>query len=243
MAQLCDDAPVSTNNNNFPDSQPSNKAFARNFQSAGPTTTYYSYVVNNTNGFLSPNPTVAPNGLTDYVFLGRKQLIVQEQTQNTNNGTPIANTTQFNVNALQYLGTFSRETNSPSLSPASPTAVNPNFLLKRVTGNFTRFDGTASVVGEPLVKTRFPLSRLAWITYKGPSASLAVIDPVYLALINAGVSATTIRAGTAANIKTCFGLVWDSRTPQPFCRAVLPSDNNGYTTRRARPTQVAILTQ
>jgi hypothetical protein len=71
-------------------------------------------------------------------------------------------------------------------------------------------------VGEPLVKTRFPLSRLAWITYKGPSASLAVTDPVYQALyqalLNTGYSAasatSTISAGTAGNIKTCFGLTF-----------------------------------
>jgi hypothetical protein len=223
-----------TGNNNFPDVQPTSQAFARNFQS-GPTaaSSYFTAIVTNTNGFLSPNPNAAPasNGLTDQVFLGRKQLIGYQQTQNTNSGTPIANTTQFDVNALQYLSTFSRENNSPSFSPStpagstidyatlantSPTAINPNFLLRRVTGTFTRFDGTTSVVGEPLVKTRFPLSRLAWITYKGPSASLATTDPVYLALsqalTNAGYSAAaaaaTIQAGTAVNIKTCFGLTF-----------------------------------
>ena len=79
---------------------------------------YYTYVVNNNNGFLSPNPTVARlNGLTDQVFVGRKQLIGYQQTQNTNNGTPIANTSQFDVNAIQNLSTFSRETNAPSFSP------------------------------------------------------------------------------------------------------------------------------
>src|SRR5436190_8792136 len=106
-----------TNNNNFPDSQPSNKAFARNLQSAGPAGDYYTYVVNNTSGFLSPNPTAALNGLTDQVFLGRSQLIAHQRIQNTNNAVPIADTSQFNVNALQYLSTFSRETNAPSFSP------------------------------------------------------------------------------------------------------------------------------
>jgi hypothetical protein len=80
-----------------------------------------------------------------------------------------------------------------------------------VTTSFTRFDGTTAVVGEPLVKTRFPLSRLAWITYKGPSAVVYNAnpnDPVILALAAAGVSTTTISAGTAANIKTCFGLTF-----------------------------------
>src|SRR5204863_9631113 len=72
------------------------------------------------------------------------------------------------------------------------------------------FDGTTANVGDPLLKTRFPLSRLAWLTYKGPSASLATTDPVYLALTTAGVTTATIQAGTAANIQTCFGLTYVS---------------------------------
>src|SRR5207248_6693011 len=124
--------------------------------------------------------------------------------------------TGFSSNALQYLSTFSRETNAPSFSPPNPTTVNPNFLLVRVTGNFTRFDGTPSVEGEPLVKTRFPLSRLAWITYKGPSANLATTDQVYQDLINAGVSSTTISAGTANNIKRCFGLTFGGNIGDPW---------------------------
>jgi len=217
-----------TSNNNFPDVQPTSQAFARNFQSSGvAATSYFTYIINNTNGFLSPNPTATPasNGLTDQVLVGRKQLIAHQQTQNTNNGTPITNTSQFDVNALQYLSTFSRETNAPSFSPSTPagstidyaglansaTAVNPNFLSRRVTTSFTRFDGTTAVVGEPLVKTRFPLSRLAWITYKGPSAVVYAAnngDPVITALTTAGVSISTIQAGTAANIKACFGLTF-----------------------------------
>src|SRR5205823_11828941 len=97
-------------------------------------------------------------------------------------------------------------------------ASNPNFLSIRVPSNpnWTRFDGTLAVEGEPLVKTRFPLSRLAWITYKGPSASLAITDSVYLALINAGVSTTTISAGTANNIKRCFGLTFGGNIGDPW---------------------------
>ena len=224
-----------TNNNDFPDSQPSNKAFARNFQSAGPSASYYTSVANNNSGFLSPNPIVAPNGLTDQQLVGRKQLIGYEQTQNSNTGIPIANTSQFDVNAIRNLSTFSRETNAPSFSPpfnavdlgapdngpgniyayrtnaTSATAVNPNFLSRRVTTRFTRFDGTTTVVGEPLVKTRFPLNRLAWITYKGPSAVVYAAnnsDPVITALTNAGVSLSTITAGTDANVKACFGLTF-----------------------------------
>ena len=212
-----------TSNNNFPDVQPTSQAFARNFQSSGvAATSYFTYIVNNTNGFLSPNPTATPalNGLTDQVFVGRNQLIAHQQTQNTNNGTPIANTSQFDVNALQYLSTFSRETNAPSFSPSTPTATNPNFLLTRVTNGFTRFDGTTAVVGEPLVKTRFPLMRLAWVTYNGPSALrtlppqtpvLTTSDPNYdmwALQWTYGIPASYLQAGTAANIKACFGLTF-----------------------------------
>src|SRR5262249_6457836 len=80
-----------------------------------------------------------------------------------------------------------------------------------VTTSFTRFDGTTAAVGEPLVKTRFPLNRLAFITYKGPSAVVYAAnnnDPVITALTAAGVSLSTIKAGTAANVKTCFGLTF-----------------------------------
>src|SRR5205823_1412213 len=166
-------------------------------------------------------------------FLTRQELIAFQKTLNTNanTGNPVTpNTSQFDPNALQYLGTFSRETNSPSFSPTTPagstidyatlassaTAVNPSFLLRRVTNSFTRFDGTTANVGDPLVNTRFPLSRLAWITYKGPSASLATSDAVYTALINAGVSTATIQAGTAANIQTCFGLTFGGTTGAPW---------------------------
>jgi hypothetical protein len=241
--------------NNFPDSAPAGQAFAKNFQSGStPAANFYSVVVNNTNGFLNvrgdpspspspwPNPSPSPypwNGRTDQMFLSRQELIAFRNTLNTNNGTPISNTSQFDSNALQYLGTFSRESNSPSFSPSTPpgstidyatlanspaptpTPVNPNFLRVRVTTAFpTRFDGTPGNVGEPLVKTRFPLSRLAWITYKGPSAvvyAANAADPAITQLTAAGVDVpiSTIQAGTAANIKACFGLVWDSRSYVP----------------------------
>jgi hypothetical protein len=199
--------------NNFPNT--GGQAFARNFQtdttSTRPAALFCSYVVGNTNGFLSANNGTW-NGRTDQTFVQRQELIGFRKT--------VGSTSSFSATVLQYLSTFSRETNAPSFSPSTPvgstidyaalattpTAVNPNFLLRRVTSSFTRFDGTTAVVGEPLVKIRFPLSRLAWITYKGPSALLVTSDSVYQALISAGVSTTTISAGTANNIKRCFGL-------------------------------------
>jgi hypothetical protein len=225
---------VTQPSNNLPDTTPASQAFAGNFQtSSSPATAYYNYVTNtgpptvyynclnnNTNGFLSTTGAVASNGRTDQPFLSRQELIA------------FRTTTQFSSNALQYLGTFSRAINSPSFSPSTPTgssidyatlassatAVNPNFMRRRVMGTFARFDGTSAVVGEPLLKTRFPLNRLAWITYKGPSAVIYAAnnsDPAITQLTAAGVTVSTIQAGTAANIKKCFGLVWDSRSYVP----------------------------
>src|SRR5205823_6370357 len=215
--------------NNFPDSAPASQAFTRNFQTdSAPATNFYNYVVNNTTGFLSTSTAtwqVNSKAIrTDQSFVQRQELIALRST--------IGSTTSFSTNALQYLTTFSRDTNSPSFSPSTPVgstidyaalastanATNPNFLLRTVPTSpaLIRFDGTTAAVGEPLVKTRFPLSRLAWLTYKGPSATLATSDAVYLALTGAGVSTTTIAAGTAANIQTCFGLTFGGTTGAPW---------------------------
>lgn len=74
--------------------------------------------------------------------------------------------------------------------------INPPFLSARVQKTFLRFspvpiNGTdynyiPALVGEPLVKYRFPLSRLSWITYNGPSGG----------------------AGNGTNIKSQFGIAY-----------------------------------
>jgi hypothetical protein len=199
--------------NNFPDSN-----FAANFQGGpNPATAYFTSIINNTSGFLTASTPTPFNNRTDQMFAQRQELVAFRQA--------VGSSTSFSANALQYLSTFSRDSNAPSFSPSTPlgstidyaalattaTAINPNFLLRRVTHAFTRFDGTSAVVGEPLVKTRFPLSRLAWITYKGPSAAVYTLnnnDPVITALLLAGVPLSTIQAGTAANVKYCFGLTF-----------------------------------
>jgi Tfp pilus assembly protein PilX len=222
---------------NYATTQPSNlfpaANFAVNFQSSStPATNFFNYVISNPSGFLNTSTTtwdVNNNGRdlrTDQSFVQRQELIGFRKT--------IGSTTSFSTNALQYLSTFSRETNSPSFSPSTPagstidyaalantsTAINPNFLLRRVTTGFTRFDGTTAVVGEPLVKTRFALRRLAWITYKGPSQS-RTLPPQSPALPTThpdydmwalqwlyGIPASYLQFGKAANLQTCFGLTY-----------------------------------
>jgi hypothetical protein len=85
------------------------------------------------------------------------------------------------------------ETEGPGLLQ---DAINPPLLEVRVTVPFTRRDGKPAEPGEPLLKSRFPLSRLAWVTHRGPSATLHTTDPLYNA------------EGTAEAIKACFGLEW-----------------------------------
>ena len=74
--------------------------------------------------------------------------------------------------------------------------INPGMLEVRVLEPFQRQDGSMAAPDEPLVKKRFPLERLAWITYRGPSAGLAKDDPLYNS------------AGTAKAVFDCFGLTW-----------------------------------
>ena len=236
----------------FPDSSPASKAFASNFQppSTASAAYFYNFVANNTTGFLNvrsdPSPTPYPwnylnvtgdsspstypwNDRTDQMFLGRQQLMAFQATPNTdaNNGTPIANTTQFGSNALQYLGTFSREAaaGAPQWIPSTVTATNPNFQTLLVTGSFTRNDGTTANVGDYLVNKRFLLERLNWLTYKGPSSTRTIpnkkpnsaADPdwdMWLLTSRFGLTSTFLQdpvlGGTAANILKYFGLAWDS---------------------------------
>jgi hypothetical protein len=113
--------------------------------------------------------TATTNGFTrvvkgDTCFLSRQELIKYAQTQNPD----------F-VSILPYLTTFSRELNGPTWGPTTPAGslkpygelqytageLNPRIPIPRVTKTFTRNNGLPAVLGEPLVKYRFPLGKLA----------------------------------------------------------------------------------
>jgi len=192
---------------------------------------YLTAIFSNTNGFMTVGATVWNNG-TDQAFTSRQALLEFQRS------------TGFTVAALQYLGAFSREVTAPSWAPdydasdrsgssaaaykyktnaKNAASANRDLLSVRVPApspspypspTFTRQNGSPAYYGEPLLKNRFPMNRLAWITYKGPSADVYAAntnDPIIIALTNAGVPLSTIQAGTKENIKACFGLVWDRR--------------------------------
>ena len=213
----------------FPNLQPSTSSEAAYYglftaNVANPTVT--------TAGLAQVPPTTW-NNATDQMFLSRQQLI------------DYFTAAKLDPGYLQYLGTFSRSLNQPSYvqehsavaldPPIRPavlsssaggndagddstnpsTNITPKFPLTRVINTFTRFDSTKAVPGEPLIKKRFPLDRLAWLTYKGPSSSRNTSasatsgpDGDIGVLRNNGITKEWLDQGTPKNIQTYFGLQW-----------------------------------
>lgn len=140
---------------------------------------YADKVLSSTNGFL----TVAQG---DQTFVSRQDLIKYVQ-QHTN---------QISLEALPYLATFTRELNAPSYTPApdrrkiGPGYVttgyddefNPSLVNTRVAVPFSRQDGTAAIIGEPLLKHRFPLSRLGLLTREAVATEDSAPIPTYFGL-------------------------------------------------------------
>ena len=182
---------------------------------------------------------------SDQRFTSRQQLIQFMTTLTAGSAGQLA--------TLQYLTHFSRDLDQPSyVSPVtdprvagapkvaansggntasgSDAVINPSFLATTVKTAFTRNDGSAAKVGDPFVKTRFNLNRLAWITYKGPlcdgvfkgvaqkaadiNADLDLATMAGYLHDNYGLNWTFLQQGTAANIYKYFGLSWfnDTRT-------------------------------
>jgi hypothetical protein len=177
---------------------------------------FLAWALSNTNGFMSvAAPSPAPNNMsnTDQQFTTRQSLIQFLVSSGLSANAP---------DALEYLGTFSRELNAPSWVPtlnasdmggtngagniyaykdnaANPTAttVNPDLLNVRVVNSFTRADGTTAAVGEPLIKARFPLTRLAGVTPTGTPTGSTILNGV-------------LSPATAATVQRDFGLVWNA---------------------------------
>jgi hypothetical protein len=118
--------------------------------------------------------------------------------------------------ALPYLTHFSRAVSAPSWSPTTPTGSSikynddrnsagsanrflPNVRVPSSGAGFIRPDGTTAQQGEPLLKTRFPLSRLAGLGRTGVNATG---NTTMLAGISSSASDATVQRD--------FGLVWSS---------------------------------
>src|SRR5690606_12483970 len=92
---------------------------------------------------------------------------------------------------------FSRSTNAPSFMPATSTAINPNMPEIRFTasGTVTHYldDGRQEfyqvAAQDPLIKRRFSLAKLSWLTTNGPLSTLGTTG--------------------ATAIRSCFGISWN----------------------------------
>ena len=193
---------------------------------------YFKAITANSKGFLTTGNTDLYNNQSDRMLASRQQLM-KLLLSGIASQDPGAKKERASLqNALQYLGTFSRDLNQPSYIPAvqrdatAPVVlaanlggnsayggdklINPSFPTVRVATSFTRNDNSTAKVGDPLVNKRFALQRLAWITYKGPSATRSQADPDIQALINNGIPWSYLQMGTAAAIQKYFGLTWDA---------------------------------
>lgn len=186
----------------------------RNQTTAANATSYTNYV----SSFLSTNASMSvyPG---DTTFLSRQDLIQAAQAGIAGLTTAsLTNLTTFTreLNAPSWSpgtnapagGIYNYSNNAPisTSSPFSLSSPNPNRFVPMVrrtaaatvTGYLANGQSYTYPVnaGDPVALHRFPLDRLNWLTYKGPSADLPTTDALY----NPG--------GTDTAIQVCFGLVW-----------------------------------
>ncbi len=190
--------------------------------------TYYSAAQGNS--FIRTGTAALYNQQSDRMFCSRQELLKFIQSIGVSTDQAALQ------NAMQYIGTFSRDINQPSYVPShiidttapkvvggdggnisygGDAVVNPAFLTVRATSSVVRNDGSTAMAGEPLVKKRFSLNRLAWITCKGPSARLASGDTVFQETAKAlgweSAKATAwLKQGTDEAVLRYFGLSWDA---------------------------------
>jgi hypothetical protein len=130
----------------------------RNLTSASSVNNYTNYIYNYgaTNGFRK----VAAG---DQTLVSRQDLIQYAQE----------NPTAISTNALPYLTTFTRELNSPSYSPATPSGSSVDYasLAKTSSATNVNFAAMRDYAGQPL--KRFPLSRIGLLS--NPSANATSI--------------------------------------------------------------------
>ncbi len=198
---------------------------------------YRAYVASNTTGFLrTANTGLSGSGETDHLFAGRQQMIsllvdklgwnpdtlqyftsfsrdINQPSLAPRHSTSL---TSAGAGTLPLIQTRAKGGNNQIPDGASGATakdiydkVNPQFLGVRVQNAFTRADGSHAVEGEPLVKQRFALNRLIWLTYRGPSHGVTG-DDIDDLKTNLGVKTDWLDQGTEDNIRKYFGLEWET---------------------------------
>ena len=187
----------------------------RNASSSANSNSYSSYL-----RFSGPNTGFATGPLGDRQFFSRRDFLRYADA----NGWP--------TNAVTSFTTFQRDPSAPGFFPtydastykaAAISASATNSYRTRASTDATASNPNPAFLGvrdgsaKPLVKSRFNLDRLLWVTREGPISSLGTSNPIYtsaLASLGGGTDAAAFLAqGTAANIQKSFGLFWDSNSP------------------------------
>lgn len=124
-------------------------------------------------------------------------------------------TNGISTKALPFLTHSTRSANAPSSSPITPAGSSINYAANsgsatsanrfvpdvRVKNSFTRRDGTTAKVGESLLKTRFPLDKLALLTPTATATDGSEIEK-YFGLTRASPSDTWIYRSGALSLLT-----------------------------------------
>jgi hypothetical protein len=170
---------------------------------------YHDWAANTTNGYLATSgnswsdPTTGKTD-TDQVFASRQALInfindagmsqdalqylatftrtLDQPVYNPPVGRPmVQNSTNSTGNLTPFgSGNDAYSFDRQSTATNSPGDINPPILAVRVTtGGWLRADNTSAVVGEPLIKERFPLSRLSLFPVNEGTVSGTVATQIY----------------------------------------------------------------
>jgi Tfp pilus assembly protein PilX len=170
-------------------------------------------------GWLKPWPG-------DRIFTSRQDLI---RYAKTNPGTfeTLGNT----IPALQYFTTFSRDIDAPSFAPNPNRSrirtlanggndafglddeINPDLANVRVTTAFTRPDGSAARPGEPLLASRFPLSRLQLLAAPPSATNASVVQRFFGLAWDATNNRWNYNHGNPANILRLADVAAAGREP------------------------------
>lgn len=159
-------------------------------------------------------------GQSDNVFLSRRELIAYQKK----------NSADFPATLLPYFTTHSRGLNQPSWAPTfdaggefdykkkmdSTAAVNRRFTGVRVTGAFTRRDGREAVAGEPLVLSRFPLSKIQSFVDNNSAEVQKYFGLVPAQTSGAKVISWTHANSTGGQIKRLDQVAAENREPDFF---------------------------
>ncbi len=184
-----------------------------NWRNQGSVGNYANYVLSDTTGFA-----LVASG--DQLFVSRQDLITYTKK----------NPGQMSTDALPYLGTFTRELNAPTFIPVYSSTVqsgypaygqdaniNPNLINTRITKTFTRdSDGTTANIGEPFLKYRFPLSRLALITDSATATGTSTDIYKYFGLERSSATQPWIYRSGASQIMTLAQIAASGREPDFF---------------------------